>query len=127
MRLAIVGIEAERLAEEDGGRIVLIAPCGELAEQAEREAASWIEANDIAEIGLGVEITPERDLRPRPDQEQRQALGLVVQGVRAHRDDARVMPCFEELRRGCDDSSVHTVANSKGWASPWKRQPVRTT
>jgi hypothetical protein len=37
------------------------------------------------------------------------------------------MPCFEELRRGCDDSSVHTVANSKGWASPWKRQPVRTT
>ena len=77
--LAIVGIEAERLAEEDGGRIVLIAPRGELAEQPKREAASWIQANDIAEIGLSVEVTPERDLRPRPDQEQRQAFGLVFQ------------------------------------------------
>jgi hypothetical protein len=118
---AIVGMEAERLAKEDGGRLVLVTPRGELAEQAICEAALWIEANDIAEVGLCIEVTPQRDLGARPDQEQRQALGLLFQCVRTHRHDTGVMPGFEQLRRCCDHSSVHTLAGSKARASPRAR------
>ena len=95
--LAIVGIEAKRLAKEDRGGLVLVAPRGELAEQAIRHAALRIEADDVAQVGLGVEVAAQRDVRARADQQQRQALGLVVERVRAHRDHTGVVPGFEQL------------------------------
>src|SRR5256885_13708071 len=73
---AIGRIESERLAEEDRGGLVLVAARGELAEQAERGPALRIEADDVAQVGLGVEIAAQRDVGARADQEKGNALGL---------------------------------------------------
>ncbi|MDB4959007.1 MAG: hypothetical protein JWO36_6576 [Myxococcales bacterium] len=114
---AISRIETECLTEEDRGGLILVAPGRELAEQAVREAASGIEPNDVAEVGLSIEIATQSDVRSRAHQKKRHALGLVIERIGDNRDHPGVMPCLEQLRRRRDDSAVHEHGCSKGWAS----------
>ncbi|HUJ63285.1 MAG TPA: hypothetical protein VLX92_32525 [Kofleriaceae bacterium] len=65
---AIAGVEAQGLAKEDGGRLMLVASRRELAEQAIGEAALRIESDDIAQVGLRIEIPAQRDVRAGSDQ-----------------------------------------------------------
>jgi hypothetical protein len=97
MGLVIVGIEAQCLAKELGGRVILVAARRQLAEQPVGKAALRIEADDVAKVALGIEITAQRDPGTRADQQQRHALRLILQRIRAHRDDPRKMPGLEQL------------------------------
>lgn len=109
----IAGIEAERLAKEDRRRLVLVAARGQLAEQPVRQPALGLESDDVAEIGLGVEIAAKRDVRPRSDHQQIDALGFVLEGVRGHRHHAGVVPGLEQLVGCRDNSSIHEPDCSK--------------
>ena len=111
--LAIRRIEAHGLAEEDAGRLVLVAARGQLAEQAIRDAALRIEPDDVAEVGLGIEIAAQRDVSPGTKDAQQDAIRLGVEGVVRERDHAREVPGLEQLLGGCDDSSIHEGSNSK--------------
>ncbi len=113
----VIGIEAQRLAEEDRGGFVLVAPCGELAQQAIRHPALRPDADDVAEVGLGVEIAAQDDVGAGTDQEQGDALGLALERIGAHRDHSRKVTRLEQLRGGRDDSSIHKARWSKGQAS----------
>ncbi|HET7506501.1 MAG TPA: hypothetical protein VFK02_36025 [Kofleriaceae bacterium] len=108
MGLAIGGVEADGLPEEQGRWLVLVGARRELSEQPVGRPAPGIEPNDVAQIGLRFEIAAKGDVRARPDQQQGETLGLLLQRIRAHRDDTRVMPGFEQLRSRRNHSSVHT-------------------
>jgi hypothetical protein len=95
--LVVVGIEAESLAKEDGGGFVLVASCGELAQEAICDRALRIESDDVAEIGLSVEVAPERDLGASTHDQERHALGLAFECVVTHRDDPGKVATFEQL------------------------------
>ena len=110
----IAGIEADCLAKEGGGGVVLVAACRELAEQAERGAAGGVEADDVAQVALGIEVTAQRDMSACADQEKGHALGLVFEGVRDHRDDPWIMARGEQLLRCRNDSSIHDCQNQQG-------------
>ena len=122
LRALGLGVEAQGLAEEMGGGVVLVVARGELAEEAIGGGGARVEANDIAEIGLGLEVTTQGDIGPGAEQQQRDALGLVVESVRADRDDARIMPGRKQLQGCRDDSAVHGWRRSKGWARRDQRQ-----
>src|SRR5262249_21661129 len=106
---------------------VLVAPRGELAEQAVAEAAPRVETDDVAQVGLGIEIAPQRHARPSADQEQWHALGLVIERVGAHRDHPRVVPGLEQLVGCRDDSTVHSPGDSKPRASLAPGQTIGIT
>lgn len=112
-RFLIVGVEAKRLAKEGGGGVMLVAACRELAEQAKCQAAVRVEPDDVAEIALGVEVAAKGDVRAGADQKKRHALGLVLECIGDHGDDAGVVPSFVELGRRRDDSSIHDCQNQQ--------------
>jgi hypothetical protein len=68
---SVVGIEAERLAKEDGSGFVLVAASSELAEQAIRDPERWIETDDLAQVGRSERVATQRDLRACTEQAQR--------------------------------------------------------
>jgi hypothetical protein len=77
----IVGIEAQCLAKEDGGGIILVTSCGELAEQAICGPAGRIESDDVAKVGLSFELSAKRDMRACTHQQERHTLRFVFEGV----------------------------------------------
>jgi hypothetical protein len=113
---AIAGIEAQGLAEEDGGGLVLVAARGELAEQPVRGSALRIETDDVAEVGLRIEIAAQCDVGARPDHEERHALRLFIECIGHQGDHPGVMASLEQLVCRRDDSSVHERGFSKGRA-----------
>ncbi len=116
--LDVVGGEAERLAEEDRRGLVLVATGGEHAEQPVGDRAARIEANDVAEVSLRVEVAPQRDPGARAEHEARNALGLGVEGIGAQRDHPRIVPRVEQLRGSRDDSSIHKAQDQQAASQP---------
>ena len=81
-----------------------------------------VEADDVAEIALSVEIAAKRDLSAGAKHEERYALRLLFESVGGQRHDPRKMPGAEQLVSCRDDSAVHGSRISKRWASRPRRQ-----
>lgn len=110
-------IEAQGLAEKNRSGLVLIAPCRELAEQPVSDAALRIEPDDVAKVGLGVEITAQPDVGTCADKKEGNTVRFAIESVAHERDDARVMARFEQLARRCQDCWFHGRSFSKARAT----------
>jgi hypothetical protein len=96
---------------------VLVATRGELAEQPERGSGLRVEPDDVAQVGLRIEVATQRDMGPRAEQQQVDALRLGGEGVGHGRDHAGEVTSLEQLVRRCDDSAIHATRLSKRQAT----------
>lgn len=106
---------------------MLAAASCQLPEQAVRACAARRDPDDLAKVGLGIEISTQGDVRPRPEQQQLDVLRLVLELLGDQGDDAGKVPSFEQLVGCRDHGSIHDLSEEQAPGQPRVKANTRNS